>query len=223
LAVRILVDALSPVTANWQIMLAALAVLSLAIGNLAAIAQTNLKRMLGYSTVGHVGFILLGFVAGGDDGLQSALFYTLVYVLMTAAAFGVVILLSPDGSRAGELDDLRGLNQRNPWFAAMMLLIMVSMVGVPPLAGFYAKWWVLSALLDAGQTWLAIVGIVFSVIGAFYYLRVIRLMYFDSASNEAALRPGFDLQLLLSLNGLLVLGLGLFPSRLLELCARALG
>jgi NADH-quinone oxidoreductase subunit N len=222
LALRILVDGLGPLSETWESMLAVAAVLSLAIGNVVAIAQTNLKRMLGYSTIAHVGFILLGFLAGGEGGVESALFYTLVYVIMTAAAFGVVILLSAGGPEAGELEDLKGLNERSPWFAAMMLLVMVSMVGVPPLAGFYAKWWVLSALVDAGQVWLAIAGVVFSVIGAFYYLRVIRLMYFDEGTSQAALQPGLDLRILLTVNSLLVLALGIFPGRLLDLCARVL-
>jgi NADH-quinone oxidoreductase subunit N len=184
--------------------------------------QTNLKRLLGYSTIAHVGFILLGFLAGGSQGIESALFYTIVYVIMTAAAFGVLILMSTGGTEADRLDDLKGLNRRSPWFAAMMLLVMVSMIGVPPLAGFYAKWWVLSALLDTGHPVLAVLGVLFSVIGAFYYLRIIRLMYFEEGVGGAVLQPGLDLRLLLSANGLLVLWLGLFPGRLLELCARAL-
>jgi NADH-quinone oxidoreductase subunit N len=222
LALRVLVEGLDALSDNWQVMLAALALLSLALGNIVAIAQTNLKRMLAYSTIAHVGFILLGFLAASGQGVEAALFYTLVYVLMTAAAFGVIILMSGGGIEAGELDDFRGLNQRSPWFAAVMLLVMVSMIGVPPLAGFYAKWWVLAALIDAGQVWLAIAGVAFSVIGAFYYLRVIRLMYFEKGAAEAALQPGLDLRILLSINGLAILVLGMFPAGLLELCARAL-
>ncbi len=222
LAIRILIDGLAPAQAEWQAMLAVLAVLSLAIGNLAAIVQTNLKRLLAYSTIAHVGFILLGILAGGAQGLQAALFYTLVYVLTTAAAFGIVILMSTGGAEAGEMEDLKGLNRRSPWFAAVMLLTMVSMIGVPPLAGFYAKWWVLSALIDTGHTWLAVAGVLFSVIGAFYYLKVIRLMYFEEGTGEAVLQPAVDLRVLLSVNALLILGLGIFPGRLLELCARAL-
>lgn len=222
LALRMLLDGLGALGGDWQTMLSVLAILSIAIGNLVAIAQTNFKRMLAYSTVAHVGFILLGFVAGGSQGIQSALFYTIVYVVMTAAAFGILILISPGATEADQLDDLKGLNRRSPWFAAMMLLVMVSMIGVPPLAGFYAKWWVLSALIDGGKTGLAIASLVFSVVGAFYYLRVIKLMYFDEGTETAALQPAWDLRVLLSINALLVLGLGLFPGRLLELCARAL-
>lgn len=222
LAFRILHEALEPLSDSWQIMLAALAVLSLGFGNVLAIVQTNFKRMLAYSTVAHVGFILLGFAAGNQSGIEGSLFYTIVYVIMTAGAFGVVILLSSNGTEAAELDDLRGLNRRSPWFAAVMLLLMVSMIGVPPLAGFYAKWWVLSALLDAGQTWLAIAGVLFSVIGAFYYLRIIWLMYFDEGTATAELQQAIDLRILLSINGLAVLVLGLFPGGLMDLCARVL-
>ncbi len=222
LAVRIFVEALAASAEAWAPMLGALAVLSLAIGNIVAIAQTNLRRMLAYSTIAHVGFIFLGFAAGSQDGVEAALFYTVVYVLMAAGAFGVVILLGRQGETSDQLDDLRGLSQRSPWFALMMLLLMISMIGVPPLAGFYAKWWVLAALLDSGHLWLAIAGVVFSVIGAFYYLRVIKLMYFDPPAEAGPLRPGGSLRLVLSLNALLVLAIGLFPESLIELCAQAL-
>ena len=223
LALRVLVEGLAPAGLSWEPMLGVLAVLSLAIGNIVAIAQTNLRRMLAYSTIAHVGFIFLGFAAGSRDGVEAALFYTVIYVIMAAGAFGIVILLGRQGEDADELDDLKGLSQRSPWFALLMLLLMVSMIGIPPLAGFYAKWWILAALLDAGQLWLAIAGIVFSVIGAFYYLRVIKLMYFDAPTESAPLRPGAGLRLTLSINGALVLALGLFPQALIELCARALG
>lgn len=224
LAIRILVDGMPTLAGDWQMMLVVLAVLSLALGNLTAIVQTSVRRLLAYSTVAHVGFIFLGLAAGSTEGVEAALFYTLVYVLMTAAAFGVVILLSAGGVDADALDDLRGLNRRSPWFAGIMLLVMVSMIGVPPLAGFYAKWAVLSALVDSGQVWLAVTGLIFSVIGAFYYLKVIRLMYFeDAAPGDAALQPALDFRAVLSVNGLLILGLGLFPGPLLALCARVLG
>ena len=203
-------------------MLAALAVLSLALGNLVAIVQTNLKRMLAYSTIAHVGFILLGFLAGGPQGVESALFYTLVYVIMTAGAFGILILMSAGGVEAEELDDLKGLNRRSPWFAADDAAdhgehdrraaaggLLRQVVGPVRAAGCRAH-------LARGRRRS------FSVIGAFYYLRVIRLMYFDEGGGNAALQPALDLRVLLSVNGLLVLGLGLFPGRLLELCARAL-
>jgi len=222
LAVRIFVEALAATGEAWGPMLGALAVLSLAIGNIVAIAQTNLRRMLAYSTIAHVGFIFLGFASGSPDGVEAALFYTVVYVLMAAGAFGIVILLGRQGETSDQLDDLRGLSQRSPWFAFMMLLLMISMIGVPPLAGFYAKWWVLAALLDSGHLWLAIAGVLFSVIGAFYYLRVIKLMYFDPPVEAGPLRPSGSLRLVLSLNALLVLAIGLFPETLIELCAQAL-
>jgi NADH-quinone oxidoreductase subunit N len=222
LAVRLLVDAFPLLGPVWEPALAVLAVLSLAIGNVVAIAQSNIRRMLAYSTIGHVGFILLGLVAGPPDGVEAALFYTIVYVLMAAAAFGIVVLLSWRGVEATELDQLRGLGQRNPWFASMLLLIMVSMIGVPPLAGFYAKWWVLAALVDAGHIWLAVAAVVFSVIGAFYYLRVIRLMFFDAGGNAESGEVPIDLRVVLSVNALLLLLIGLAPDRLLELCARAI-
>lgn len=222
LALRVLTEALMPLLENWQVILVVLAVLSLGIGNVLAIAQGNLKRMLAYSAIAHVGFILLGFLATDRGGVEAALFYTLVYVMMTAGAFGIIILMSVNGVEASELNDLRGLNQRSPWFAAMMLLIMISMIGVPPLAGFYAKWWVLSTLVGAGHLWPAIAAVLFSVIGAFYYLRVIWLMYFEDPSNRVTLQPAWDLRILLSANCVMVLTLGLFPGALLEICTRAL-
>jgi NADH-quinone oxidoreductase subunit N len=220
LAIRVLVEGLGPVASSWEAMLTVLAVLSLGIGNVVAIAQTNMKRMLGYSTIGHVGFIFMGLLTGTKAGLEAALFYTIVYVLMAAAAFGVLLLMSRKGFEAEMLDDFRGLNQRSPWFAAMMLLIMVSMIGVPPLAGFYAKWWVLAAVINAGHLWLAIVGVLFSVIGAFYYLRIIKLMYFDDADETLALDAPWDLRLFVSANALLILLVGLFPDRLIAACAQ---
>lgn len=223
LALRILVWGFGPVAGDWQPMVAVLAVLSLGVGNVLAIAQTNIKRMLGYSTISHVGFILLGLAAGTGDGVRAAMFYTIVYVLMTAAAFGIVILLTRDGAEADQLDDLRGLSERSPWFALIMLLVMISMIGVPPLAGFAAKWWVLTALIDAHHPWLAVAGVLFSVIGAFYYLRIVRLMYFERPDDKSPLRPGFDMRLILSLNGAVILLLGMFPDRLLRLCTQLLG
>ena len=220
LAIRVLVDGLGPASDTWEPMLIILAVLSLSIGNLVAIAQTNIRRMLAYSTVGHVGFIFLGLLAGSQEGLQASLFYTIVYVIMAAGAFGMLILLSRKGFDADELHDFKGLSKRSPWFAFIMMLLMVSMIGVPPLAGFYAKWWVLQALLDQGHLWLAVIGVLFSVIGAFYYLRVIKLMYFDEPEDTLAIEAPIDLRFALSVNGLLVLALGLFPDRLIAICAQ---
>ena len=221
LAIRVLVEGLGPLAPSWEGMLSVLAVLSLGIGNVVAIVQTNIKRMLAYSTIGHVGFIFLGISSGSQAGFEAAMFYTMVYVLMAAGAFGMVILLSRKGFEAERLDDFRGLNRRSPWFALIMLLIMLSMIGVPPLAGFYAKWWVLAALLDAGHVGLAVTGVVFSVIGAFYYLRVIKLMYFDEPEDIVPLESPFDFRLVLSANGLIILALGIFPDRLIAICVSA--
>jgi NADH-quinone oxidoreductase subunit N len=222
LAWRVLVEALGSMQSSWQGMLIVLCVLSLLLGNIVAIAQTNLKRMLAYSTISHVGFVLMGFIAGSEVGIEAAMFYTMSYVLMAAAAFGMIIVLSRRGFEAERLEDFRGLNQRSPWFALMMLLIMFSMAGVPPLIGFYAKLTVLSALVDANLVWLAIFGVVLAVVGAFYYLRVVWYMYFAEAPDSTPLQSALDLKLVISVNCLLLLGLGIFPAFLLDLCARVL-
>ncbi|MFM9968327.1 MAG: NADH-quinone oxidoreductase subunit NuoN [Burkholderiales bacterium] len=230
MAMRLLVGALLPLAIDWQQMLVILAVLSMAVGNLAAIAQTNIKRMLAYSTISHMGFALLGLlsgVVGGNalsttDAYSSAMFYVLTYVITSLAAFGMVLLLSRAGHEAEELDDYRGLNQRSPWYAFMMLLIMFSLAGVPPTVGFYGKFSVLSAVVQTGQIWLAVVAVIFSLIGAFYYLRIVKLMYFDEPRGEFALAPRMDMGVLLSLNGAGVLILGLFPGPLMQLCLLAI-
>jgi NADH-quinone oxidoreductase subunit N len=221
--VRVLVEGLGELHSSWSDMLVILAVLSMAIGNIVAVAQTNIKRMLAYSTISHVGFILLGILAGTAAGLQAAIYYTLAYVIMSGAAFGMVILLSRQGFEAEELDDFRGLNTRSPWFAAIMLIVMFSMAGVPPLLGFYAKFSVLAAVIEVGRTWLAVAGVLFSVIGAFYYLRVVKLMYFDAPVDTSPLAARSDLRVVLSLNGLAVLALGIFPQLLIALSVRAMG
>ncbi|MEW8300747.1 MAG: NADH-quinone oxidoreductase subunit NuoN [Candidatus Thiodiazotropha sp.] len=226
LAMRLLVDGLADLHGGWegwQGMLIILAVLSMAVGNLIAIAQTNIKRMLAYSTISHVGFILLGILAGTKEGYTAAMFYALVYALMSAGGFGVVIALSRKGFEAENLDDFKGLNQRNPWFAGMMLLLMFSMAGVPPTVGFFAKLFVLDAVVSVSLTWLAVVGVFFSIIGAFYYIRVVKLMYFDEPVDESPLTMGVDTQVALSLNGLAMLVLGLFPAGLFSLCQTAIG
>ena len=228
LAMRMLADGMQPLVhsgswAGWQGMLVVLAVLSMAIGNLIAIAQSNIKRMLAYSTISHVGFILLGILAGTKEGYTAAMFYTLVYALMSAGGFGIVMALSRRGFEAENLDDFKGLNQRNPWFAAMMLLLMFSMAGVPPTVGFFAKLFVLDAVVSVDLVWVAIVGVFFSIIGAFYYIRVIKLMYFDKPVDESPLTIGADTRVVLSLNGLSMLVLGLFPAGLLSLCSVAIG
>ncbi|MCG7868911.1 MAG: NADH-quinone oxidoreductase subunit NuoN [Candidatus Thiodiazotropha taylori] len=226
LAMRLLVDGLAELNGGWQGwqgMLIILAVLSMGVGNLIAIAQTNIKRMLAYSTISHVGFIMLGILAGTKEGYTAAMFYTLVYALMSAGAFGIIIALSRKGFEAENLDDMKGLNQRNPWFAGMMLLLMFSMAGVPPTVGFFAKLFVLDAVISVDLTWLALVGVAFSIIGAFYYIRVVKLIYFDQPEDETPLSIGVDTQVMLSINGLSMLVLGLFPAGLLSLCAAAIG
>ncbi len=227
LAMRILVDGLPELHGAWQGMLMILAVLSLALGNVVAIAQSNIKRMLGYSTIGHVGFILLGIFTGTQAGYQAAMFYTVTYVLMAAGAFGMVILLSRQGFEAENISDFKGLNSRNPWFAAMMACFMFGMAGIPPWVGFWAKLNVIAAVLDAGRyasdgiiyTALAVLMVVFSVIGAYYYLRVLKFVYFDAPEDSSPLAAPRDMQIVLSLNGLVILGLGLIPGTLLALCA----
>jgi len=222
LAMRLLAEGLPGAVGAWQDMLVVLAALSMVIGNVVAIAQTNIKRMLAYSTISHVGFILLGVLAGNAGGYQAAMFYTLTYVIMTTAAFGMVLLMSRQGFEADALDDYKGLNRRHPWFAFVMLLVMFGMAGVPPTVGFWAKVQVISAALDIGMTWLAALAVLLSVIGAYYYLRIVKLMYFDEPAGEATLAAGRAFRWTLSVNGLAVLALGLFPGLLLGLCAHVI-
>jgi len=223
LAMRLLVDGLGDLHADWQGMLVILAVLSLALGNVIAIAQTNIKRMLAYSTISHVGFIFLGILAGTSKGYTAAMFYSIVYALMAVGAFGIIVLLSRKGFEAEELSDYKGLNERSPWFAAMMLLLMFSMAGVPPTVGFFAKMFVLEAVVSVNMVWLAIVGVSFSIIGAYYYLRIIKLMYFDKPEDQEPLVAGIDTRIALTVNGLAMLVLGMFPGGLLSVCAAAIG
>lgn len=223
MSIRLLVEGLGALHTDWQLMLAILSVLSLAVGNIIAIAQSNIKRMLAYSTISHVGFLLLGILAGTEQGYAAAMFYTLVYVFMALGAFGLVLLLSRKGFEADRLDDFKGLNERSPWFAFVMLLLMFSMAGVPPTVGFYAKLVVLSAVVDVGLVWLAVLGVVFSIIGAFYYLRIIKLMYFDKPEETRAIEPSMDMRMALSINGLAILVIGLYPTGVMSLCLSAVG
>ena len=218
---RLLVDGLMELHAQWEGILIILAVLSMAIGNLLAIAQGNIKRMLAYSTISHVGFLILGALTGSQSGFAASMFYTLVYVLMSLGGFGMVMLLSRKGFEAENLEDYKGLNTRSPWYAFMMLILMFSMAGVPPFLGFWAKLVVLQEVIAADMLWLAIVGVVFSVIGAFYYLRIVKLMYFDKPEDTTPLVSSLDTRLMLSLNSLAVLGLGFFPGSLLAVCQAA--
>jgi NADH-quinone oxidoreductase subunit N len=227
MAVRLLVNGVPALAPDWQQMLALLALASMALGNITAIAQSNLKRMLAYSTIAHMGFMLLGLlsgVVGGNDlnadvAYSAALFYVIVYVLMSLGAFGVLLYCSRAGFECENLEDLKGLNRTNPWFAFVMLVLMFSLAGIPPTAGFYAKLAVLSAAVNAGQVWLAVAAVLFSLIGAFYYLRVVKLMYFDEppqAATRAAGTTGFGVAL--SANGLALLVLGILPQPLMAVC-----
>ena len=223
LAIRLLVDGMGGLLAQWQDMLVILAVLSMALGNLVAIAQTNIKRMLAYSTISHVGFIFLGLLAGSDKGYAAAMFYAIVYALTAAGGFGVIAMLSRKGFDAENIHDLKGLNDRSPWLAFMMLLILFSMAGVPPTVGFFAKLFVLDAVISIDMVWLAAVAVFFSIIGAFYYIRVVKVMYFDKPIDSAPLVASMDARVMMSVNGLAVLGLGLFPAALLGVCRAAFG
>jgi len=219
---RLLVGGLEALAPHWQQMLMILVVLSLATGNILAIAQTNIKRMLAYSTIAHMGFFLLGILAAGPNGYGSAMFYMLVYAAMSLAAFGVVLLLSRQGFESDKIDDFRGLNKRNPWFAFLMLLVMFSMAGVPPTVGFYAKLTVIQAVVDANLVWLAVVAVLFAVIGAFYYLRVVKTMYFDAPVDETPVTAGTDMRVMLSVNALALVAILPWVGALMDVCTRAI-
>jgi NADH-quinone oxidoreductase subunit N len=223
LFMRLLVEGLGGLHVQWQPLLIAISLLSIALGSIVAIAQSNLKRMLAYSTIGHMGFLLLGILSASSAGYQAAMFYVLSYVVMATCAFGLILLLARKGFEAERIEDFKGLNERSPWFAAMMLVVMFSLAGVPPFVGFFAKLYVLRAVIEAGYTWVAIAAVIFSIISAFYYLRIVKLMYFDRApANARALKAEFDLRWLLSGNGLAILALGILPGPLMALCARVI-
>ncbi|MDH5407417.1 MAG: NADH-quinone oxidoreductase subunit NuoN [Gammaproteobacteria bacterium] len=220
---RLLIDGLSSLQAQWQDILIILAISSMAVGNIIAIAQANMKRMLAYSAISHIGFLMLGVLTGQQSGFAASMFYALAYSLMSLGGFGMIILLSRKGFEADRLDDYKGLNERSPWFALMMLIIMFSMAGVPPFLGFWAKLSVLKEVVAADSLlWLAVVSVIFSIIGAFYYLRIIKLMYFDKPEDTTAITADMDLRIAISANSLFVLGLGLFPGMLLALCLSAI-
>ncbi len=226
MAMRLLVNGLLDLAQDWQQMLALMALLSMALGNIVAIAQTNLKRMLAYSTIAHMGFMLLGLLSGVVEGnrlnapvaYSASLFYIIVYVLMSLGAFGMLLHLSRAGFECDKLDDLKGLNRNHPWLAFIMLVLMFSLAGIPPTAGFYAKLAVLSAAVSAGQIALAVAAVVFSLIGAFYYLRIVKLMYFDDPAGAAPVTSGSGFRVALSANGLALLALGVLPQPLMALC-----
>ena len=222
IAIRLLAQGLQPMVADWQNMLLLMAVLSITIGNISAIAQTNLKRMLAYSTISHIGFLFFGLLSGNLNGYASSMFYISAYVLMTLAGFGMILLLSHKGFEAEQLDDLKGLNTRSPWAAFLMLITMFSMAGVPPTIGFYAKFTVLQAALQAGYIWAVVFAVLMAAVGAFYYLRVVRLMYFDAPTNNAPIHATFDMQVMLSINAVALLMLGLLPQSLMAICGWAI-
>jgi NADH-quinone oxidoreductase subunit N len=235
-AFRILVEGLLPLAGDWQRMLIVLAVASLVLGNLTAIAQSNLKRMLAYSTIAQMGFVLLAMLSGVVGGnamstvnsYSAAMFYLITYAMTTLGTFGIVLLLARSGFEAEEIADLKGLNRRSPWYAFVMLLLMFSLAGIPPTVGFYAKLVVLQALLgdglQGGMLWLAIIAVMLSLVGAYYYLRVVKIMYFDEppVGAPAPIAATADMRVALSLNGALVLVLGILPQYLLKLCTDAM-
>jgi NADH-quinone oxidoreductase subunit N len=225
MAYRLLDSGLGTLAHQWQLILAVLAVLSLAIGNLVAIVQTNLKRLLAYSTISHMGYLLLGLVQATPEGYSAAMFYAISYALTSTAAFGIILAMSRAGFECEEIDDLRGLNQRSPWFAFLMMLVMFSLAGVPPMFGFFGKLLVLKSAIDAGMLWLAVVGAVAAIIGLYYYLRVVKVMYFDAPAEGSQLRAQSDMSLrvVLSLNGVGLLVLGLSWGPLFAWCQRAFG
>jgi NADH-quinone oxidoreductase subunit N len=234
IAFRLLVEGLLPLAIDWQQMLVLLAIGSLVIGNLAAIAQKNLKRMLAYSTIAQMGFMLLAMLSGVVGGntmstanaYSAAMFYVITYALTTLGTFGIILLLARDGCEAEEISDLAGLNQRSPWYAFVMLLLMFSLAGIPPTVGFYAKLVVLQALLGSGMStgmvWLAVIAVLLSLVGAFYYLRVVKTMYFDAPVDTAPIVATQDMRAALSVNGAMVIVLGIVPQYLLALCANAM-
>ena len=222
LFLRLLVGGLEPLAGSWQSMLIIITVLSMAIGNIIAIAQDNIKRMLAYSSISHMGFFLLGILSAEPNGYSSSLFYILVYAVMSAGAFGMIILLSRSGFEAERLEDFKGLNQRSPWHAFLMMLLMLSMAGVPPTVGFYAKLLVIQSIVKVGMIPLAVVAVLFAVIGAYYYLRVIKLMYFDDAVDKSPIRASGDVQVLIGFNALLLVGILPWVGVLMELCRQAI-
>ncbi len=221
--VRILGQGLESQVAEWRDMLVILAVLSMAVGNIAAIAQSNLKRMFAYSTISHMGFMLLGILAGSQNGYGSAMFYVVVYALMSLGGFGMILLLSRAGFESDQLEDFKGLNRRSPWLAFVMLLLMFSMAGVPPTVGFYAKLAVLQSVVEIGYVWLAVAAVMFSLVGAFYYLRIVKLMYFDTPHDTTPITTSPDIRVIMSANGLAVLALGILPQPLMAVCVHAIG
>jgi len=223
MAIRILVQTMPSLHFEWQQILIVVAILSMGLGNFIAIAQSNIKRMLAYSSIAHVGYMSLGLLAANNTGYSAAMFYIVIYAIMSMGAFGMIILLSKAGIEAEKIEDFRGLNARSPWFAFIMLLLMFSMAGVPPTVGFLAKLTVLEVLVDIHMEWLAALAIMFAIVGAYYYIRIVRLMYFEAPEDTSPIEGAKDLRVAISLNGLAMLGLGLFPGGVIHLCRMAFG
>lgn len=219
---RLLTTALGPLVLQWQSLMVIMALLSLLIGNVLAITQSNIKRLLAYSGIAQIGYILLGFVTGSKDGYSAALFYMVMYALMSVGSFGIITLLSRKGFEAENIDDLRGLNQRNPWLAFMMLILMFSFAGIPPTVGFFAKFFIIKSLIDVNMVWLAAVALAFAVLGAFYYIRIVKVMYFDPAVDATPAAYPRDMQAAITINGLAILILGLIPGSLITWCQTVL-
>jgi NADH-quinone oxidoreductase subunit N len=230
MVIRILAEALPAMSFDWQQMLLVLAVLSLAFGNITAIAQSNIKRMLAYSTIAQMGFVLMAMVVGVIGGnsenaaasYSAAMYYTITYVLTTVGSFGLIMMLARAGHEAELISDFKGLGKRSPWFAIVMTILMFSLAGVPPMMGFMAKWAVLDAVVGSGQLWLAIIAVAASLVGAFYYLRVVKVMWFDDVADASPISTPLDMRVVLSLNGILVVLLGVLPGPLLAACLSAM-
>ena len=223
MTIRLLADGMQPLLADWQGMLIILSLLSMAVGNVIAISQTNIKRMLAYSTIAHVGFFLLGITSGTSSGYAGSMFYVIIYAMMSLGSFGMIILLGKKGLEADTLDEFKGLAKRSPWYAFIMMILMFSMAGVPPLVGFWAKWFVIMEIIAIGYVWLAAIAVIFSVVGAFYYLRIVKLMFFDEPDKMTAIKASQEMRFVLSLNGILVLISGFMPGILMALCVHVIG
>lgn len=221
LAIRLLDNGMIQLHGDWQGMLIVLSAASMLLGNIVAVAQSNIKRMLAYSTIAHMGFVLLGLLPATAQGYAAAMYYAIIYAIMSAGSFAVLILITRDGREGEELNDLKGLARRNPWHALMMLMFMFSLAGIPVFVGFFAKWQVIAAAISAGYTWLGIIAVVSAVIGCFYYLRVVKLMYFDEPEDSTPAVVPTDFAAVLSVNGLAMVGLGIFSGGLIGLCASA--
>lgn len=222
ITMRLLAGGLEDLHGMWQQMLIIIALLSIAAGNIIAIAQSNFKRMLAYSTISHMGFFLCGILAGTDEGYSASLFYVLVYAVMSLAAFGVILFLATKDNESDQLDDLKGLSKRSPWLAFLLLILMFSMAGIPPTVGFFAKFSVIQALVNAGLVWVAIVAVLLAVIGAYYYLRIIKLAYFDPPENEAVIAGSTTMSTVLSVNILLIVAILPWINSLLALCSQVI-